>query len=125
MVFVQNLFFFFFFFFFFFVKNVLFLLRNTKVKTASHSDHPLKGNGRFCVSHFGPFYCLMQFNILLDLLFKNSYLAFECSDLDGVFSFALAVMWTTFSGKKNQTFEIFGKKHVFKQNSKISGIPSL
>ena len=25
-----------------FVKNVLFPLRNTKLKTASHSDHPLK-----------------------------------------------------------------------------------
>ena len=31
------------------------------MKTASHSDHPLKGHGKFCVSQFGPFYCLMQF----------------------------------------------------------------
>ena len=45
----------------FFVRNDLFRLRNTKIKTASHSDHPLKGHGRFGVSHFGPFYCLMQF----------------------------------------------------------------
>ena len=42
-------------------ENVLFRLRNTTMKTASHSDHLLKGHGRFCVSHFGPFYCLMQF----------------------------------------------------------------
>ena len=46
-----------------FIKNVLFPIRNTKIKTASqsHSDHPLKRHGRFCVSHFEPFYCLMQF----------------------------------------------------------------
>ena len=50
-----------------------------------------------------------------------SYLALEYSDLGGVFSFAFAVMWRT-SSDKNQTFEIFG---VFKQKSKISGIPSL
>ena len=58
------------------------------------------------------------------LNFTRSYLAFECSDLDGVFSFAYAFMWTTISDK-NQNFEIFGQKHVFEQNSKISGIPSL
>ena len=31
------------------------------MKAASHSGHPLEGHGRFCVSHFGPLYCLMQF----------------------------------------------------------------
>ena len=99
------------------IKNLIFV-RNTKMKTASHCDHPLKGHGRFCVSRFGPFlvYCLMQFALeyatpLLDLIFKRSYLAFEGSDLDGVFSFAFAFMWTTISDK-NQNFEIFGQKHA-------------
>ena len=36
---------------------------------------------------------------------------FECSDLDGVFSFVFVFMWTTVSDK-NQNFEIFGQKHV-------------
>ena len=42
--------------------------------------------------------------------------------MDGVFSFAFAVMWITFSDK-NQNFEIFCQKTRFKQNWKISGIP--
>ena len=44
-----------------FVINALFRLRNTKMKTASHSDHPLTGHSRFCTSYCGPFYCLMLF----------------------------------------------------------------
>ena len=44
--------------------------------------------------------------------FLISNLAFECSDLDGVFSFAFVVMCTTFSDK-NQNFEIFGQKTCF------------
>ena len=83
------------------------------MKTASHSDPPLKGHVRFCVSHFGPFFFVTGFNAictgacksLLDLIFKKSDLAFECSALDEVFSFALAVMWTTVSDK-NQNFQI-------------------
>ena len=44
-----------------FVRNVFFRLRNTKMKTATHSDHSLKGHGRFCLSHFGPLYSFIQF----------------------------------------------------------------
>ena len=68
--------------------------------------------------------CIGKCNSSFDLIFKRSYLAFECSDVDGVFSFAFAFMWTTISDK-NQNFENFGRKHVFMQASKISGIPSL
>ena len=56
--------------------------------------------------------CIGICTSLLDLIFKQSYLAFECSDLDGGFSFAFAVKWTTISNK-NQNFEMFGQKHVF------------
>ena len=62
--------------------------------------------------------------LFVTLNFKRSYLTFECSDLDGVFGFEFAFMWTTISDK-NQNFEIFVKNMFFKQNSKISGIPSL
>ena len=70
------------------------------MKTASHSDHPLKGHGRFCVSHLD--LSIVYFNLhwnmhlFVDLIFKRSYLAFECSDLYGIFS-----------------FKSFGQKHVF------------
>ena len=54
---------------FIFVRNVLFRLRNKKMKIASHSDHPLKGHVRFCLSHFGPLYCLIQFALEYTNLF--------------------------------------------------------
>ena len=99
------------------VRNVLFRLRNTTLKTASYSDHPLIEYGRFCVSHFRSFCCLMLFalkcvwNSLSDLIVKGSYLVYETSDLDGIFSVAFAFMWTTILDK-NQNFEIFGQNHV-------------
>ena len=61
--------------------------------------------------------CIGICNSLLDSFFKWSYLAFECSDLDGVFSFAFAFMWTTISDK-NQNSKFLVKNMFFKQNSK-------
>ena len=55
--------------------------------------------------------CIGVCNALLDLILKF-YVAFEGSDLGGVFSFAFAFMWTTIADK-NQTFEIFYQKYYF------------
>ena len=46
---------------FFFCQKCSLSIKKHKNETASHSDHPLKGHDGFCVSYFGPFYCLMQF----------------------------------------------------------------
>ena len=72
-----------------------------------------------------PFWSFLLFNAiyieicnsLLDLILNRSYLEFECSDLDGVFSFSFVFMWTTISDKK-QNFEMFGQKHVFQAKFK-------
>ena len=45
--------------------------------------------------------------------------------MDGVFNFAFAFTWTTISDKNKKKLKFLCQKHVFKQNSKISGIPSL
>ena len=86
------------------------------MKTASHSDHPLKRTWQIlCIT----FLTFLLFNAIcigictswVDLICKRPYLAFECSDLAEVFSFAFAVMWTTILDK-NKNFEIFDQKHV-------------
>ena len=66
-----------------FVKNVVFRLRNTKMKTASHYDHPLGGDGRFYASHFEPFCCLMLFEPLHDKTNKMACAPSEDSDQPG------------------------------------------
>ena len=46
--------------------------------------------------------CIGICNSLLDLSFKRSYLAFEVSDLDGVFNFVFAFLWTIIKKKKKK-----------------------
>ena len=67
--------------------------------------------------------CIGICNSLLDLIFKRSYLAFECSELDGFSVLHLHSCGHQLQTKNKISIFVVAKSMFFKQNSKISGIP--
>ena len=109
-----------------FCQKCFLSIKKHKNENRIHSDHPLKGNGRVCVPHFGP---LMQFALEYATLGKAYFLKGHISRLSAQILMGFSVLHLQSCGQqfqtKNKISKCLVKKHVFKQNAKISGIPSL
>ena len=102
-----------------FVRNVLFRLRSTKIKTASHSDHPLKRHGRLCVSHFGPFYCLMQFALkYATLCYLNGQILRLSAQIGRGFQFCICIHVDNNFRQKSKFRNFWSKTCFFKAKFK-------